>query len=390
MALTEEVIAHLDAIGGRVAHIVLPALSPEHSVFAPAYAERWPMADVWAVPELLRPPLTPPRVARLLRPGRVRLLAHGRSPPEWGGAIDLSLLSAPGAYEEATALVRAARCALVADALVQASGQWLRVRLSDGLQELWGRGVAWAGVGGQPGELLARMVGAWDPEAVRVWAARVLSWDFDMMVPAHMDSPIWDARAQFEAAVRGYWEAPGPAAAAAAEIPARARGALPPPAPLPLPQPGGSRGAGVAVPGPHAPRGLGPAARGGVSAPRRDILDGFVREDVPRWETGRTGSVPTAGGGVQALPEAALPEAAVEHDPNPPGPPLPAPVAPPALPASSAPPAAARPAARPGRTPPRIGVLVTPPPAVQADVISFDDEDDDGKRSEGLNGGVLN
>lgn len=60
VALTEEAEAHLAAIGGPVSHIVIPAVSPEHSIFAPSFLDRWPSATVWIVEELLHFPIKAP------------------------------------------------------------------------------------------------------------------------------------------------------------------------------------------------------------------------------------------------------------------------------------------------------------------------------------------
>ncbi|CAG9463379.1 unnamed protein product [Pedinophyceae sp. YPF-701] len=194
VAPTEECLAHVRAIGGPVEHLVVPGVSPEHSVFLPGWLELYPDAKMWVPQELFKFPLRTPKVDELLKPGLTGVLGRP-SLAAWEGAVDMAVLRAPNAFEEGAFLLKEPKILLTSDLMVATSPEYTRA-----MEQLLGP-IARAMIGEyglRP--LVAPMLGLAYPRVVGAWAERISRWDFETVVSCHMDAPTLDGRAAFEKA----------------------------------------------------------------------------------------------------------------------------------------------------------------------------------------------
>lgn len=159
---------------GPVAHLLAP--NKFHHLHLQGAAERYPEARVWGAPGL-REKLPGIRFDRIL---------GQHSEPGWTGSLDQLVVSGVPRVNEVVTLHRPSRSLLVTD-LVFNMNQTRGV-----LSPL----VLWL-VGGQRGFMHSR-TWRWffvrDRAAAGVDLGRVLSWDFDRIVPCHGDVLEIDAR----------------------------------------------------------------------------------------------------------------------------------------------------------------------------------------------------
>lgn len=193
---TEELIALFDQVltpGKRVAHIVIPNTSPEHSYYSAEWAAAFPDAQVWMPPGFDKFPAKAPEVDRMVKAGRCRVMSE-EPPAEWNGAIEVACFKAGDTvFCECVFFVKAARALLTSDSCFFAKDDWVPNPISKFLAQA-------SGIYQQLGApALKPVFSTFKPEA-QAWVARVLSFDFDMIVPAHVSGPVYDGKRQFKQA----------------------------------------------------------------------------------------------------------------------------------------------------------------------------------------------
>lgn len=196
IAPTEEALALLDSIGGRVAHVVCPNLSPEHWVFARAFSEHTPDARFWVCGGLLTGgglPL-PGRdgIVALTQTHAVQELRADDPSCAWAPEIGVALFrEAGGLFEEAAFLVRRARAVIVADGAFAAHDK--RAMPLPPFEAL-ARAV---GIHSQVGAPLLSLMAATSRPAVAAYARAVLAWDFTELWCSHLEPVIKDGRGEW-------------------------------------------------------------------------------------------------------------------------------------------------------------------------------------------------
>ncbi|KXZ49047.1 hypothetical protein GPECTOR_23g133 [Gonium pectorale] len=194
-ARTEEAEALLESLPGgcaAVEHVVLPNLSPEHWIHAAGWASKFASdATLWVVPGVLEGRSVAglagfPQQAAQLRSAfrRITSLPDSGPLPGLGGELAVSTFHEGwGLFSEAVLLLRDARAIVFSD---------MAFAIYDHpVSPLVGREVSkLVGIYRRLGAPLATPMMRKDPAAGRAWLETVLSWDFDTVLPGHLDPRV--------------------------------------------------------------------------------------------------------------------------------------------------------------------------------------------------------
>lgn len=198
LAPTVEMLNQVQALGGKVTHVIVPNTSPEHWLFAPALANALPDATFWFCPGFFEGKGVP-------LPGRSLFFSSQRKqcailgvdpfPVELQGQVQTVLLDVPFFLEAAVCLPRH-KVLLLADTGIclskddpeYASSKNLNVKLAENIG-IWDR------LGP-----ITRILFEKYPEQGKSWVEAVLSEcpEWDMVVPAHGSAPVKNGRVQFK------------------------------------------------------------------------------------------------------------------------------------------------------------------------------------------------
>mmetsp|Transcript_22719 Transcript_22719/g.70561 ORF Transcript_22719/g.70561 Transcript_22719/m.70561 type:complete len:217 (-) Transcript_22719:180-830(-) len=189
VAPTEECMEQLGAVlgGEELSYIVVPSTAPEHSMFTGAMAARFPGAEVWVPRHMER------RTRGDLPEGRdlAGVLTEG-APPEWASEIDYAVLEYGPTFTEASFCHLRSGVAIFQDICFMSDGPYTPEGF---LGEAAAKNI---GIYKELGCPAVKSVFPKIPAKAKAWRAHVMSWDFDLVTPAHLFSPIPGGKAKFE------------------------------------------------------------------------------------------------------------------------------------------------------------------------------------------------
>eukprot|EP00873_Tetraselmis_striata_P019259 jgi/Tetstr1/439523/TSEL_027952.t1 len=199
VALTDECRTALRSLGGRVSHVVVPSLSPQHWIFAAVYARYFPGATIWVPPGLLEmrermrllENIGVPELAELAD-ARPRVLG-AVSPPAWRQDIGTALFSCP-MWVEAAFCVLDHGVLLTSDLCFEADSDPRARSFLDRLRSLPLQAMLVVGRMGGP---LAYPIFNLNKEAALAWVMQITEMNFYAAIPGHFDAPIYDGKRKF-------------------------------------------------------------------------------------------------------------------------------------------------------------------------------------------------
>jgi len=207
VALTEECRRALAALGGEVSHIVVPSLAPQHWLYAAVYARHFPSAKVWVPPGLLemgdRLGLENLGVVELSQLCATQPEVMGYSAPEaWQQDIQASLFAC-SLYVEAAFCLKRHGVLLTSDLCFGslAKSPSRPPPLPGALGDLWATvariPLQATSMLGRLGSPLAYPIFNAHKEAALLWVIQIVDMDFDIVIPAHFDAPIYNGKRRF-------------------------------------------------------------------------------------------------------------------------------------------------------------------------------------------------
>lgn len=187
--------AHLAALGGRVAHIVLPSTSPEHWFFGPSLSKAFPDATLWAAPGVMEGKGLPipffQQIVSGMRP-RCKTLGVDPLPAELGEQLEWELLTAPFFIEAAVVLPQHKALLLADTGFCISAAEYSH--LGQGNIDAAKKVGVWDRLGP-----ITRVVFENNPDNGRRWVEAVQRRDFDVVIPAHATAPVRDGKQAFAA-----------------------------------------------------------------------------------------------------------------------------------------------------------------------------------------------
>lgn len=200
--LTRECRHLIKAIGGPVSHIVIPNNSPEHWYFVPQWALVFPEANIHVAPGLQRHWSTN---EGMFGEVRVHAVLSDAAPAEWSSEIEQALLDDP-LFKEVVfhhrpsgVLLTSDTAFAIEDGLLHGSNEFTQFAAQSAAEIAGVRNKL-----GCPGFVKVALE-LNHPELER-WVKRVMSWDFELIVPAHGTAPVQNGREAFRQAFQFVWE----------------------------------------------------------------------------------------------------------------------------------------------------------------------------------------